>query len=166
MEPLIKLNFLVSRFNEDQLNQFMQKLLKSLGSKRIMKLITNDILRQFEDGNEFKEDLPNLIAIALKICTDKDLQEQQPPKKQENTERKVAIKIDTVPPEMIQECASFLVASDYMNLSITNRAIYCATNSPMTLRELNLMPLDVNVIDQIDMNRFKLLHSLYICPDN
>ena len=79
----------------------------------------------------------------------------------ETNDKETPIAIDSLPRPVIGECASFLEQRDYMRLSITNRQIHCATNSPNTLKELNLIFWDDD--DKIDLNRFVSLKSLNIC---
>jgi len=69
-------------------------------------------------------------------------------------------KLDAMPYALIGKCASYLKQKDYMNLSIANRTVYCATNSPNTLRKLELF----FHMEKKNMNlgRFKLLQSLRI----
>ena len=75
---------------------------------------------------------------------------------------RLQINIDSLPYETIGECASFLCSEDCINLSKTSRTIYCATNSPSTLRELNIVGMKYYV--EIHLNRFKQLRSIRICP--
>ena len=69
-----------------------------------------------------------------------------------------------MPFELIGECSSYLVVEDYMNLSISNRTIYCAANSPLTLKELYISNREN--YEKLDLKRFKLIQSLSICPEN
>ena len=79
-------------------------------------------------------------------------------------EKILPIKIDAMSYEMIGECSFFLNVKDYMNFAITNRTIYCASNSPLTLKELDIT--ETNNYAALDLNRFKLLQSICICPSD
>eukprot|EP01084_Bolivina_argentea_P053968 98992_1 len=47
-----------------------------------------------------------------------------------------AVKIDTLPSDMIREPASYLPLHEYMNFARCNRTIYCALNSPIVLPQI------------------------------
>ncbi len=64
---------------------------------------------------------------------------------------------------MIGECASYLNIKDYMNFSLCNRNIYCATNSPIKLQELDISKCKGYYYSD-RVYRFSMIKALCIRP--
>lgn len=165
MEPLIRFRLLSAELNKKEADKFIKKIMNSFGREQIISCIFHDFMHEYKEKHVHNGRLQMMIEMASNIINSR--------KKEKNalveesvlsqTER-VTIKFDALPYEVIGECASYLKQEDYLNLSITNRAIYCGTNSPNRLKELDCSCW--SVYSDFDLNRFKQLKCLRVCTSD
>ena len=158
MERLIKFQWLSSQLDDTEIKQLIKDICHRLGHQQIISFIFNGFYQKYLQNKVHDSKLQSIIGITSNIINSRVKTEESPAKKKEVK----PIKFDAMPIEMIGKCASYLQQSDYLRLSITNRAIYYATNSPNTLQELDVTAIDdyqiVN-IDPADFNAFQLAQN-------
>lgn len=162
MEPLINFRLSASKLTTDETNRFINKIMQIFGAEQIVSSISNDFGHQYRKNHAHNTRLQPMIDMMTKIINSRKKNEDQPSQDSPNNDS-LPFTMENMAPQLIGHCASFLEADDYMNLSIANRTIYCAANSPNTLRELDLRKQEN--YDEIDLNRFVLLKALAICPN-
>eukprot|EP01084_Bolivina_argentea_P210702 358538_1 len=147
MEPIIKFRLLAAQLQPYESQQLMQKI----GFNKIISLIFNSFVLTFNKTQQHHHELSNIKNIISDIINSRD-QNGSYPNQLTNT---ITLQIDELPFEMIGECASYLNIKDYMNFSLCNRNIYCASNSPIKLHELNLT--NYNNYNMINLNKFSMI---------
>ena len=142
-------------------------MVKEYGEDTIIESISNDFHEANDDDHVHNESMQELSTMVSKIINLRKKNKKKSCKKGKAA-AKSPIKFDSMPYEMIAECASFLNAEDNLDLSITNRTIYCATSSPNTLRHLNLTFIvrKEHDFEEVNLNRFEMLESIKIHHDN
>eukprot|EP01083_Nonionella_stella_P066214 174156_1 len=158
MEPLIRLRLLASRLSEPELQTAMEAVVSLYSANKILTIIFNHFVNRFEQNYEHQTDVNNLIDMISNIIDSREKKESH----KTDTPRS-PITIDSIPYEMIGECASYLQAPDYLHFSQCNRRIYIGCNSPSTLQTLYLS--DYDMVDLVDLNQFPLLKTLGITPE-
>eukprot|EP01084_Bolivina_argentea_P306968 530534_1 len=145
MEQLIQFRLHASHLQVDESTLLIQNIIQSFGNDKIISFIFNHFLYKYthSENNEIN-DLQNIINMTTDIIEAR----KKKKKKVKNEQNDIVIdsnhndnrstKIDTLPPEMIRECASFLPAENYCNFAVSNRIIYIACNSPCSLVNLKI----------------------------
>ena len=160
MEPLIKLRLQYSHLRREETGQLMQTIMKSFGPDQIISVFFNHFIHKYSKSKVHDENVQNIKQMISKII---DSRKEAKKPKAENTskEEPLPIQIDTLPSQMIRNCASFLQLKDYMNFSKANGTIYCASNSPCSLKELDLRHC-IRSYEHFHFDRFQLLESLRV----
>eukprot|EP01084_Bolivina_argentea_P155743 271396_1 len=125
MEPLIKMRLLASQLQTCETQQLTQQLIQKIGFNTIISLIFNGFVLTYNKTQQHHNELSNINNIISDIIKSRD-KNKSSPNQLTNT---ITLQIDELPFEMIGECASYLSVKDYMNFSLCNRNIYCASNS-------------------------------------
>ena len=110
-------------------------IIATFGHQEIISFIFNALTLHYINHKVHDEKLQQITSMIPKII---DLREKEEEKKNEI----VPIKFDSMPFELIGECSSYLKVEEYMRLSTSNRTIYCATNSPIILKGLDIANYD------------------------
>eukprot|EP01084_Bolivina_argentea_P224553 379681_1 len=118
MQPLIKLRLLASQLKTHE----SQQLLQNIGFDKIISLIFSNFVLTYNKTHQHHNELSNINNMISDIIKLRD-------KNSNHFANKNIFHINELPFEMIGECASYLHIKDYINFSLCNRTIYCASNS-------------------------------------
>eukprot|EP01084_Bolivina_argentea_P251327 421489_1 len=154
MEPVIKFRLLASQLQMHESQQLMLKI----GGNKILALIFNHFLLTYNKTQQHHQELSNITDMISTIINSRDKHESS----LNHLTDTITLQIDELPFEMIGECGSYLNLKDYMNFSICNRIIYCASNSPIKLHKLNITKYDS--YNMMNLNRFSMVKALHIRP--
>ena len=149
MEPLIRLRLLASDLDNFECNRLIQDVVWSFGSQAMLSMVFNHLTTKYNDNGEHDPEVGRITTMISKILNKR---------KKGDSETKDIVQsknIAFMPPQIIGECASYLRQNDYMKFTIANRSIYCATNSPITLRELDVRRQEC--YEGLDLHRFALV---------
>ena len=135
----IQFRSLLSQLTPTECHQFVK-------DPTIIKVLFLTIAQFDEVGDTINKSISKIInSRKQKIETETDLDSinnNDDPEQQlstpTTTKNTIKVKLDTLPNEMIGYTASFLSQSEYVNLSITNRALFISCNSPNLMHELDL----------------------------
>eukprot|EP01084_Bolivina_argentea_P304757 526416_1 len=150
MEPLIKLRLLESQLNS---NEF-KRLMEAIGFDKIISFLYSYFHSEYNRNKTHDPELLNINKLISEIINDRDTTQFVP------VNNNSKMQINDLPSVMIRKCASYLNTNDYMNFSKTNRAIYCASNSPIMVRELDIR--SIKQYDISNLRRFKMIKTLCI----
>eukprot|EP01083_Nonionella_stella_P018068 50525_1 len=156
MQPLIRLRLLASQLKQDELQQLLQSVIESFATEQMLSLIFNHFVLRYQQTNEHDNGVSHMIQMISNILNAREKAKTKPKQK-----RVVSGKtnIDSLPSDMIGECASYLRVSDYISFSKCNRKAYIGCNSPATLQELYLRRASIGC----KLNQFPLLSKLKLC---
>eukprot|EP01083_Nonionella_stella_P073002 197095_1 len=153
MEPLIRLRLLAAQLKQHELQHLIQSVIESYTADQILSFIFNHFVLRYQQTKEVDSDATQMIQMISDV-----LNTRKKTQSKANQKRTVSatIKIDSIPSDMIGECASFLQVIDYISFSKCNRKTYIGCNSPATLQMFDL----TNKSIECNMNRFPLLKKL------
>eukprot|EP01083_Nonionella_stella_P029752 81811_1 len=157
LQPLIRLRLLASQLKQHELQHLIQSTIESYTADQILSLIFNHFVLKYQQTREHDNDVFPMIQMISSVLNTRKKNTKSNVKRAVSTE----IKIDSIPSDMIGECASFLQVSDYVSFSKCNRKTYIGCNSPTTLQEFNL----TNEFIGCDLNRFPLLKKLKLSAE-
>eukprot|EP01084_Bolivina_argentea_P210707 358555_1 len=156
MEPFIRLRLLGSQLQNNEIQHFVQEIIRIHGFDKILSFIFNYFLHQYNQTKQYDNDLLNITNIISNIIHSRENVKSS----KKDTNKIIPITIDRLPSDLIGKCSSYLCLNDYINFMKTNRIIYCALNSPLTLQKLNAI-----VSPPPNLTRFAMVKSLRICPE-
>eukprot|EP01083_Nonionella_stella_P129210 391951_1 len=147
MQPLIRLQLLASQLTPHELRQLV---VESYTADQILSFIFNHFRFKYHQTKKHDNNVSHMIQSISDILDAR--------KSSSNNETLAKIKIDSIPSDMIGECASFLSLSDYVSFSKCNRKTYIGCNSPPTLQAFDLS--NIPIARACDLSRFPLLKQL------
>merc|ERR1711902_333746 len=122
----------------------MGNVVKSLGAHQMMSVLFNHFLAVYSKTQEHDPAVESITNMVSKILNKR--------KKNKTNDVAMSSNLSSMPPQIIGECASYLDQDDYFDFSFVNRTIYCATDCPITLTELDIT--NVNDYSKMNLQRF------------
>jgi len=167
MESLIKFRSLVSQLRPAEHQQFIQEFIQSIDSDAF----TTFLFRFFQEN--LNDELLSVVNESLSKtirgrCSKKtELRALQSNGKMKSEWMHVFKSpsepspfLNRLPSSIIQKCASYLNASEYMRLSVCNRTMYISIQTSCTLTSLNL--IKQKNYSRLNLHRFKSLEVLWV----
>eukprot|EP01083_Nonionella_stella_P301009 1030519_1 len=148
MQPLIRLRLLASQLKQHELQRLIQSLVESYSADQILSFIFSHFALKYQQTKQHDDDVPHMIQMISNILNAR--------KKTQSSSDPAQITIDSIPSDMIGECASFLSLSDYISFSKCNRKIYIGCHSPATLQDFFLTDSHI----KCNLDQFPLLKHL------
>eukprot|EP01083_Nonionella_stella_P300867 1029311_1 len=152
MQPLIRLRLLASRLKQHELDTIIKSVIESYTADQILSFMFNHFVLKYQQTKEHDNDVSHMIQMISDILNARE----KTIKSNNSNAISTKINIDSIPFDMIGECASFLHVSDYVSFSKCNRKTYIGCNSPATLQTFGLNSESIGC----DLNRFPLLKNL------
>eukprot|EP01084_Bolivina_argentea_P233293 392977_1 len=138
MEPLIKLRLLGSQLKQNEFKHFIQNVVGTFGMDTIFSVMFNHFLIKYNQNMEHNNDLQTIISLISNILNSRnDKKSTEKKDVKPDNDNKPIFSLNTIPSEIIGECASYLHVDDYLNFSKSNRKLYVSCNSPCKLYELD-----------------------------
>eukprot|EP01083_Nonionella_stella_P297803 1011088_1 len=178
MQPLIRLRSLASQLKPDELKHLMQKVIATYDANQILTFIFNHFVLKYNQSNEHGTDVFQIIQMISTILNVRKKNKRNTKNENNNNLlinrehksvqtsfkrylKRTKIVIDSLPYDLIGECASFLEFDDYICFSKCNRKTYIGCYSPATLQKLTMGNDSMfTAARDFDLNRFPLLTSL------
>eukprot|EP01083_Nonionella_stella_P073003 197096_1 len=157
MQPLIRLRSLASQLKPHELQHLMQNVIATYNANEMLTFIFNHFVLKYNQSNEHGTDVFQIIQMISTILNARKKNKHHTKNENSNNKKtRTKIVIDSIPSDLIGECASFLDFDDYICFSRCNRKTYIGCNSPATLQTFGLNSESIGC----DLNRFPLLKNL------
>eukprot|EP01083_Nonionella_stella_P168241 567427_1 len=113
LQPLIRLRLLASQLKQHELQHLIQSVFESNTAGHLLSFIFNHFVLKYQQTKKHDNDVSHMIQMISDLLNSR--------KKANKSDMKPSvsakIKIDSMPSDMIGECASFLLFSDYVSFS-------------------------------------------------